>query len=220
MIQYKNIIYFNNFTFIAEQEEFISQNIFILGASRCGKSTLTDKLLDIYKNYEPLRVDSAVIALNALNLKKYMFSKNEILNLSNIKTTHEDIIYFLKNYFNQLKLDLSKTNKKLIIDTHELDVIDVIKNFKSDCDIYCLGMPNQSIKNLLRKIRKTESKLDWSYYVSNDMMKINCDEIICKSKMLHKECKELGFYFFDMSGNRKDKIMNAIKIIEKNSIQY
>jgi hypothetical protein len=142
------------------------------------------------------------------------------LDFSKIILNHEDRVYFLKNQFNQLEMDLLKTGKKIIVDSHDLTVKDVIKNFGTDCDIYCLGMPNQSPEKLLRRIRELESPDDWSYYAGDSVLHKLCERTIYKSKILMEECKKYGSLFFDTSGNREKKIMEAVRVIEYESINY
>jgi predicted NACHT family NTPase len=86
MVQYKSIICFNIIIFIAESEEIISQNIFILGAPRSGKTTLLNKLLLRNRNYEPLRAESALIAASCLKFKHYDIPQDRNIG-------------FFKNYF-------------------------------------------------------------------------------------------------------------------------
>jgi Ni2+-binding GTPase involved in maturation of urease and hydrogenase len=71
---------------MAESEEIISQNIFILGAPRSGKTMLLNKLLDRNTRYEPLRAEAALIAVGCLKFKHYDMPKNR-----NVR--------FFKNYF-------------------------------------------------------------------------------------------------------------------------
>ena len=104
------------------------------------------------------------------------------------------------------------------MDTHDLDVIDVLKNFDSNCDIYVLGMPNELAENLFETIRKNEKKGDWTSYIPDTILKHQCKEIIYESKENYKKCKKLGIRFFDTSGNREEKINEAMRVIEENSI--
>lgn len=176
-------------------------------------------LLDKYKGYEALRGDTLVISLFTYNAENYKLPENGVIYLDELKLNSKQKVCLIKSYFYCLKIDLMKTNKKIIVDTHDLDVFDVLKNFDSNCDIYCLGMPNETTESLFEKIRNNDKSGDWSKYISNDTLKIQCEDIIKESKKLFKQCQELDIPFFDTSGDREEKIMKAMKVIEEKSIE-
>lgn len=153
-----------------------------------------------------------------MNLYKYEELNGKTKSLSDVILDNNDRLILLKSYFYQLKLDLIKVHKKIIIDTHDLNIIEVLKNFDSNCDIYVLGMPNESAKNLFEIIRKNDKKSDWTNYIPDTILRCQCKEIIYESQENYKKCKELGIKFFDTSGNREEKINMAMKFIEENSI--
>lgn len=176
-------------------------------------------LLDKYKKYEALRGDVLIISQLTYHSEVYKSSKSGEIYLKEIELSERQKLRFIKSYFYSLKIDLMKTHKKIIVDTHDLDVFDVIRNFESDCDIYCLGMPNETPEMLYNKIRENDRNSDWSKYVSDETLKSHCEEIVKESKKIYRQCQKTGVTFFDTSGNRKEKIMKAMKVIEANSIE-
>lgn len=129
-----------------------------------------------------------------------------------------EIAQYFNSIYTEFKFDLKSLEKSIIIDTHSLNIKDAIEYFGSDCDIYCLGMPNESPENLKLMIRANDTQNDWTYYTGNYMLDLACKQIVERSKELQLECKKYNIKFFDTSGNRKDKLKEIIQEIEKNTI--
>ena len=207
-------------------EEIISRNILIIGPHRCGKSSITNYISGKYQKYEPLRCDPAEVAYNRLKTLKYLKSSLDIdsnsgaikLNLSEIIVNDNDLIIYLKSLYEQTKIDLKPINRNIVMDTMTLSVKDAKENFGSDCDIYCLGMLDETAQNLVKTIREKDTEYDWTYYASIDRLEVMCQYIIDRSKKLKQECKEYNVKFFDTSGNREEKLKQAIMEIENSSI--
>lgn len=58
--------------------------------------------------------------------------------------------------------DLKPLNKKLILDSFHLDVKEAKEKLEENFDIYCLGMPNETVSNLMQSIRENETMFDWT----------------------------------------------------------
>ena len=104
------------------------------------------------------------------------------------------------------------------MDTMDLTVEEACKNFKQDCDIYCFGMPNENPQNLAKIIRSKETDNDWTCLLESHRLEIMCEYIINYSKELFEECQKNNIIFFDTSGDRENKLKQAIKVIEEKSI--
>lgn len=59
----------------------ISKNILIMGEQRCGKSSVTNYILEKYNNYEAMRGDALAIALSStlteMHLDEYENKENK-----------------------------------------------------------------------------------------------------------------------------------------------
>jgi len=168
-------------------------------------------IVENHRDYEPLRGDALEIAATSLKCNLEGIEKYALLD-------EEAVLYFQKLY-SQIKIDLDPIGKSVIIETQSLNIEDAVKDFSSGCDIYCLGMPNETIKNLILKIRQNETKDDWTYYADNTVLAVMCNKIIEHSKILQEECRKHNVNFFDMSGNRKEKLKQVIEKIEKDTIK-
>lgn len=205
-------------------EEIISKDILIIGAQRCGKSSVANFISKKYNQYEILRGDPAMIAVSEL-MKYNVYNNANIdegdivaLNVSDIYLDNEQKMVFYKSFYSQIKIDLTQINKNIIMETMDIEPKEAVENFSESCDIYCFGMPNEDPENLAKIFCTKDKPYDWTYYSGKIGLKIICNSIINYSKELFEECQKYNIKFFDTSGNRENKLKEAIKIIEEKSI--
>ena len=226
------ILYSNILFQIADWRKTISKNILIIGAQRCGKSSVLNFISEKYNQYETLRGDPAYIAMYSVRQNEAFESciaqreykdvdestREFDINLSDIVLEGKQKILYYKTLFDETKIDLNPIGRKIIMDTMDLSVKEAYENFGKDCDIYCFGMPNENSKNLLEIIRLKETSNDWTSFCGNYRLEMMCKHIINYSKKLQEECQKYNIIFFDTSGDREKKLIQAIKVIEEKSI--
>ena len=150
-----------------------------------------------------------------------MKPKNGILKLDTkeINLPNEVITEVFYEILDQLEIDLKKANRKMIFETHEISIENAKKQFEPlGFDIYCMGMPNENVDNLMKQIRKNDDDNDWTRKIGSVRLELICNYIINYSKENEEECKKYNVDFFDTSGNREEKIEEIIKTIEEKSI--
>ena len=132
--------------------------------------------------------------------------------------SEEDINELMYNVVKQIEIETERTNQKIILETNDISVESAIEYFKTDFDIYCLGMPNETVESLEYQIRNNDEENDWTNYLGDERLKTICSDVIQKSKNDRAKCERYGINFFDTSGNRGEKIDQIIKEIEVKSI--
>lgn len=150
-----------------------------------------------------------------------MKPKNRILKLDTkeINLPNEVITEVFYEMLDQMEIDLKKANRKMIFETHEISIENAKKQFEPlGFDIYCMGMPNENVDNLMKQIRKNDDDNDWTRKIGSVRLELICNYIINYSKENEEECKKYNVDFFDTSGNREEKIEEIIKTIEEKSI--
>ncbi len=150
-----------------------------------------------------------------------MKPKNGILKLDTkeINLPNEVITEVFYEMLDQMEIDLKKANRKMIFETHEISIENAKKQFEPlGFDIYCMGMPNENVDNLMKQIRKNDDDNDWTRKIGSVRLELICNYIINYSKENEEECKKYNVDFFDTSGNREEKIEGIIKTIEEKSI--
>lgn len=150
-----------------------------------------------------------------------MKPKNGILKLDTkeINLPNEVITEVFYEMLDQMEIDLKKANRKMIFETHEISIENAKKQFEPlGFDIYCMGMPNENVDNLMKQIRKNDDDNDWTRKIGSVRLELICNYIINYGKENEEECKKYNVDFFDTSGNREEKIEGIIKTIEEKSI--
>lgn len=150
-----------------------------------------------------------------------MKPKNGILKLDTkeINLPNEVIAEVFYEMLDQMEIDLKKANRKMIFETHEISIENAKKQFEPlGFDIYCMGMPNENVDNLMKQIRNNDDDNDWTRKIGSVRLELICNYIINYSKENEEECKKYNVDFFDTSGNREEKIEEIIKTIEEKSI--
>ncbi len=171
-----------------------------------------------------MRGDAISIALQGVYREKKI-SKNKqkhgivVIDLGD-NIPKEKITKIFYEISNQMEIDLKKAKRKMIFETHEIEVEYAKKIFEPlGFDIYCLGMPNEEKKHLMKQIINNDDENDWTKRVGGMMLELTCEHIINKSEKNKEECQKYNIEFFDTSGNRKKKVDEITKIIEAKSIK-
>lgn len=193
------------------------KDILIIGSPRCGKSTLTNKFLERHPNYELIRAD-AFLSARQKEKSEHRYDEETHTNIVEIySSTPEEIAIYVRDVLTGLKNDLNPINKNSIVDCCQISVEEAYNKFRKDCDIYCFGMPNIDLEELMIAINENDKEYDWNRVCGYYMFENLCRNIIRESKENQKLCSKYGIKFFDMQGLRKEKIDEAIKYIEANS---
>lgn len=125
------------------------KDILIIGSPRCGKSTLTNKFLERYPNYEPIRTD-AFLRARQKEKSEHRYDEETHTNIVEIySSTPEEIAIYIRDVLTELKNDLNPINKNSVVDCCQISVEEAYNKFRKDCDIYCFGMPNIDLEELM-----------------------------------------------------------------------
>lgn len=142
------------------------------------------------------------------------------INIEQTLVPERVITMLMSDIADEMNIDLRKAKRKMIFETHEISVEDANKYFiPKGFYVYCLGMPNETKESLIKAIKLNDDKDDWTANVGTFMLEMTCNQIICRSKEMQKECRKYGIKFFDTSGNRKEKINKIIEQIETISVK-
>lgn len=200
----------------------MQKNILIIGAPRCGKTAVINKILKEYPNYEPIRMDVYTISHNVLlqmrERKKNANKDYEVIDMGKIAVKDEELGDYIYQIYKQTSMDIENTDRSVIIEAGFLPIKDAVEIFQDEFDIYCVGMDTISADELHETILDLNIENDWvlqNGYVFRQMI---CENIVGMSKKVKEECSIYDLPYYEMSGNRKEKIENLFKDIESNSI--
>lgn len=167
------------------------KNIFLIGPSRAGKTTLANKLGKL--GYNHLVMDAVIetmtdcfpeVGIRHGNLESDEFKKF--------------LISFCKNHF--------KYGLPYVIDLEVLDpefAKGSLINEDESTAIY-IGYPNLTPEEKLKQVREHDTKFDWTRNESDEDLKETFRKHIEASKILKEKALRNGYQFLDVSYNREE----------------
>ena len=143
--------------------------------------------------------------------------EEHIIDIGEIKQISQTIV---EQLFLNMQKDVKKDQIGIIIDDTDLDVKRCNKIYgNSNNIIYCLGISQTTPKELEEKIRKYDTKDDWSNYMSSRFISSLCENIINTSKENKEKCKNFkNIKYVDTSQNREEVLDQIIKDLEKQGL--
>jgi len=173
--------------------------ILILGAPRCGKTTLA-KLLSKSLNYSMISVDDLVSALRKSNVLPLDGDADEIT---------KDIYPFLKEYFNEL----SNNEINYVIEGTHVD-FRIVEALKNNFNIIGLTFNELTEKKIFQNLRKYDNKNDWTYCFDDDTLreKVNC--FFYRNKYFNDNFIKYDIQTYDVSHNREKVFLKILSELQ------
>lgn len=174
------------------------KNIYLVGPSRCGKTTAATRLSEKY-GYTHIIMDAVIETMDEIAPQ---------LGIRHGNLDSEEFRNFLKSYC----ANIFKYTKHNIIDLEVLDPVFARSNINDDeSTVIYMGYPSITPEEKLKQIRKYDSDFDWTRNLSDEEL-INLLRMhIEKSKVIQKEALKHGFEFIDTSFNREEVISESIE---------
>lgn len=181
------------------------KNLVILGASRAGKTTLSNEINKIYPQYHIFRGDcirssfQEVLPQNGIN--KY--------NGDGMK---EDFAKFCAKLFYKHIASSNNACYNYIFDTCDVSVENAKKFFEDENTIIVfLGYPKLTAEEAFNNFRKYEKETDWTVKVSDNELRISAKTWSEKSRIFEEDCKKYNIRFIDTSYNRDEILKELVK---------
>ena len=176
------------------------KNIYLVGVSRCGKTTTASKLQERY-GYTHIIMDAVIETMNDIAPQ---------LGIKHGNLESEEFKAFLKSY----SRNLFKYTKHNIIDLEVLspEFARELINPDESVVIY-MGYPSITPEEKMEQIREHDTRFDWTKTLPDEELLAMLEELIGKSKSLQEEAEKNGFIFIDTSFNRDtviDETLDAL----------
>ncbi len=177
------------------------KNLVIIGNSRSGKTTLANMVAKKYK-FNIVSMDAMVYAFDQ-NLPQLGIRHLRELRSPNC---YELLVPFVASYANWL-LEYSLADTNIIVEgswakpRHASEIFS-----KEKFKIVALGYPDISPEQMFNEIRKKDKPNSWTKTLTDDKLLVRCKESIEKSKVLKKDCEDLGIEFINTSFDRTEKL--------------
>ena len=187
-----------------KKEMKIRKNIIIYGCSRSGKSTLARKISHKF-NYNMISLDSIITA--------FQFGMPE-LNINHNRRNSQlldEVSGFITSYIRSLNHITKRTiDINYVIEGCYLDMDRFLAQFNKDKFIIIILGYDGTPQQLYNDIRTNDTENDWTNSLSNSELLDYCELVINNSKQIKKYCKKNNLDYYDMSGDRTEKIFKII----------
>lgn len=183
------------------------KSIIIFGEPRCGKSTLTNMIVDKF-NYQLIRVDAIRGAFKTIYPE---------LNIApGIAMNNEKFQLFLQEYLDRNTEKEERNKYGYVMEGCETSVEDCNKLYNNGSNIiYYLGTIDVSPKEFFDNIRKNDGNKDWTYDLTDEELMQEVNNIISRSKNNKQQCEKYNIPFRDTSCDRKEKLNCILMEIEE-----
>lgn len=180
------------------------KNILIFGGSRCGKSTLARRISRKF-NYNLISLDFIITAF------QYGMPDLKINHLRRDEFMLNDVSSFMYSYIRALNHDSKNSyDANYVIEGCYLKLDDFIEQFNfNNFMVIVLGYDDSAVQ-LFEDIRNHDTIKDWTKKLSDDELLEYCNRVIDDCKQLKAYCLKHKIPYFDMSGDRDEKIFSII----------
>ena len=189
----------------------MNKNIFIIGAARSGKTTLSRKI-NKEMGYSIVNLDDIISAFET------SFPDLGIKHNGNEIEMAKKFAPFLNGYLRELSEGPNFYNDcKFVIEGTHIDFEQVIP--KIDKDKYVLiGLVYNNItsEQLYENIKKYDTEDDWTYWVKEEDLKNDVQYFINRNKYLNDKFIEYNIKTYDVSFDREGSFKNIINQIKEN----
>ncbi len=183
------------------------KNIIIIGAARCGKTTLARRLNQEY-GYSVISIDDIVSGLAA-------YPQLNIHHDGETDITTKNLGPFLEKYF----IELSESTNfyggvKFVIEGTHIDFERLMPLLQSDMykekyEIIGLTINEETAEDLYNNMKKYDTEDDWTYWVKDDELMSDAKYIINKNRIFNEKFKKYGIKSYETSQNR-EQVFNEI----------
>lgn len=183
----------------------MGENILIIGSSRTGKTTLSNRISDEL-GYNIIPMDPIVHSFQDV------YPDLDISHKDISTNSRDNIDLFMINYFINLDRNVKDDKYKRFIMEGWFMNLESAVNVTSLTGSKLIFLANNfsNTEEIYEYLRKYDEKNDWSYYLNNETLKEFC-------KILHRDnleiinfCDAHNYEYFDLSNHREEKIKKIV----------
>jgi len=194
-------------------------NYIIKGTSRCGKTMLTNLIVQQLVGYNKLSTDILIGTFNKV-------MPNEKINHENGKGMTKTFPEFLKSLIVSCKRKDNKLGLYYVLEGVDI-ADDLLEDFNNmpDVTVICLGKPSLTREEYFKEVRHFEEIYlygEWTKRLTDEELYKYCDYWIDEANYIKKLAEEKGYLFFDTSYNQEKvikDIFNKVKHSNAKNLQ-
>lgn len=189
-------------------------NYIIKGTSRCGKTMLTNLIVQKLVGYNKFSTDNFIGA--------FVSAMPELeINHERGKGMKKLFPEFLKSLLNNSKTKDNKLGLYYVLEGVDISE-EVLEEFDKhdDVTIICLGKPQLTREEYFKQVRHYEEIYlygEWTKRLSDEELYRYCDYWINEANYIKKLAEEKGYLFFDTSFEQEKVIKGIFNKIKKSN---
>lgn len=162
----------------------MKKNIIIIGPSRTGKTTLSNKIKRAHTEYNLIHADSILWGI-IRGIGKYEYYNTHVNERK--KLAHSEIFQsvLIEIYKSSVRYD--KDEFGVILESAQLEP-KMLKELSQNNICICLGHGNLTPKEIMEQCRKYDTCNDWSYKISDKDLLFNCEKWYQQNLLFKKDC--------------------------------
>ena len=179
-------------------------NIFILGVSRTGKSTITKKIMEEFPYYKVIPLDIIINAYKkTFNDKQIGYSKEYI--------KENKLALFIENIINQY---FDENDPPFIIEGDSILPEEYHKYFEQGDNLCIFLINSKTSEEKVADCRQYDNKKDWSTRCTDQELLKHFEEDNKIQEIIIKQAKKYNYPIIDVSKKRQEKLEDTYQKIK------
>ena len=189
----------------------MNKYIIITGAPRAGKSTISHLLAQRF-GYHHISMDAIIAGIEAVFPETGANTHEDIPLEAKMKKISGKIAPFIKAMIESG--EYGEFDGGVVIDVSPLLPDDYIRHLKqSDVAIYYFVHSEMNQEECFNMLKNHDTPKDYTYYYSDERLRLKVDEIVQMSQILKRACFEYKLPCFEMSKKREEKIKTFLETL-------
>ena len=192
----------------------MDKNILIIGAPRCGKSSLAKKL-NKEKKLSVISIDNIVSGFHAYPELKIHHDGSDVETAKNLAPFMKNFLIELSEgslFYDGVKFAIEGTH----IDFEELMPFLQSEKYREKYEIIGLTCNDITAEELYKNIKKYDTEDDWTYWCDDEDLKNNAKYFIERNEYFNKQFKKYNIKSYDTSHDRESVLNKIIRDLYDN----
>ena len=179
----------------------MKKNILIVGASRCGKTSLARKLHHEC-NHSVISIDDIISGLEAYPELKISHKGDRAMTAKNFAPFLEKYLIELSegpNFYGDVKSAIEGS----YVDFESLMPFLQSEKYKRKYEIIGLTINEETPEDLYQNIKSHDTEDDWTYWLTDEELKNEANGIVIKNQFFREQFTKYHIKSYDTSKNRE-----------------
>lgn len=191
----------------------MKRNIIIAGVPRAGKTTIASRISKKY-GYQHISMDAIIAGFETVFPQLGISTMVEMESVDILYNISNKIAPFISQMIKSDEFDEAEAG--MLIDIYQLLPEDYVKHIQNEhTQIFYFLTSNVTPEERFVIQRKHDTKKDYTFYMSDDEIRFNCEFMVHQSKLMKNECIKYNLPYYETAHNREDVFETFLASLEK-----